>query len=119
MFYLYHIKGVKWGCTRHLKRRIKAQGYNLSDVCDIIEIKDKNIAADKEKQLNIECGYKWSDREDYRVVTKITKPFTKEARSKGGKTQSSQILTCPHCKKVGKGMIMGRWHMDNCKLKTS
>jgi hypothetical protein len=24
-------------------------------------------------------------------------------------------LTCPHCNKIGKGRIMLRWHMDNCK----
>jgi len=24
-------------------------------------------------------------------------------------------LTCPHCNKVGKGVLMYRWHFDNCK----
>ena len=27
------------------------------------------------------------------------------------------ILTCPHCKKIGKGRgVMNRWHFDNCKF---
>ena len=117
MFYLYHIKGKKWGCTKHLKRRLKVQGFEMSDVAEIIEVLDKNTAAEKEKKLNLDFGYRWSDREDYRVVTKITKSFTNKARSKGGKIQSSKIIVCPHCRKIGKGMIMGRWHMDNCKLK--
>jgi hypothetical protein len=116
MYTLYHIpKRKEWGCTKNLKRRVKSIGYELSDVVETIEILDKNIAADTEKELNIRDGYGWSERHDYRVVTKMNKPFTKEQQSKGGRIQSSKHITCPHCGKSGKGMIMGRWHMDNCK----
>ena len=118
MYTLYHIpKRKEWGCTKHLKRRIKTLGYELSDIIEIINIPDLNTAADMERELNIKYGYGWSERHDYRVVTKLANPFTKEQQSKGGKVQSSKIINCPHCGKSGKGMIMGRWHMDNCKLK--
>jgi hypothetical protein len=53
MYYIYHIKGVKWGCTINLKRRLKAQNYTINDVCEIIEETDLNKASDLEKELNI------------------------------------------------------------------
>lgn len=28
-----------------------------------------------------------------------------------------ETFTCPHCDKIGKGAIMGRWHFDNCRSK--
>lgn len=27
----------------------------------------------------------------------------------------TNLHTCPHCGKVGKGMVMMRWHFDNCR----
>jgi hypothetical protein len=91
MYYLYHIKGKKWGCTQHLKQRLKRQGYTLDDVCEIIEKQDLDEAADLEKELNLKYGYPWNDSQDYRVILKafsmsyINKPrvwngrrFTKE-----------------------------------------
>jgi hypothetical protein len=90
MFYLYHIKGVKWGCTkRSVKRRVWEQGYTLNDVCEIIEKSDINIASKLEDEWNIRDGYKrdpnkYNER-DYSAIARLT-PFTNEQRSKGGKT---------------------------------
>lgn len=59
MYYLYHIKGVKWGMTRRgLKVRLKEQGYSLDAVCEIIEETDMIVASDLEEKLNIRDGYK-------------------------------------------------------------
>ncbi len=119
MYYLYHIpKRKEWGCTKYLDKWIKTLGYTISGVDRIITAGNINKAANMEKQLNIEYGYGWSERHDYRVVCKMNKPFDKKSQSKGGITQSSKIIKCPHCNKIGKGMIMGRWHMDNCRLKS-
>lgn len=70
MFYLYHIKGVKWGCSKQLSIRLKNQGYTLNDVCEIVEQSDINIASDLEKQWNIRDGYGWNDSQDYRIIVK-------------------------------------------------
>jgi hypothetical protein len=35
---------------------------------------------------------------------------------KGGKVMGNKEHTCPHCGKQGKGPIMFRYHMNNCKL---
>lgn len=34
---------------------------------------------------------------------------------KEGKHPQQRQHICPHCKKVGKGSIMSRWHFDKCK----
>ena len=38
--------------------------------------------------------------------------------SSGGKALAKKERICPHCKKPGKGVVMGRWHFDNCKFKS-
>jgi hypothetical protein len=90
MYYLYHIKGIKWGCTkRSVKRRVWEQGYTINDVVEIIEISDKNKASDMEDDFNIKYGYKrdpnkYNER-DYSAMAKLS-PLTNKQRSKGGKT---------------------------------
>ena len=65
---LYHIKGVKWGMTERLEARLRDQGYTISDCCEFEYYDDENIAADREKELNIKFGYPWSDGQDWRRV---------------------------------------------------
>ena len=68
MYYLYHIKGIKWGCSKNLSKRLKSQGYSLTDAYEIIEEDDLDKAADMEKEFNIRDGYHWRDDQDYRVI---------------------------------------------------
>lgn len=30
---------------------------------------------------------------------------------------TKNVVACPHCNKTGKGMVMQRWHFDNCNQK--
>jgi len=34
-----------------------------------------------------------------------------------GMARPQEEHTCPHCQKIGKGVLMFRWHFDNCKHK--
>lgn len=70
MYHIYHIKGVKWGCSKELPNRLKRQGYTLDDVCEIVEQSDIDIASELEKEWNIRDGYNWNDSQDYRIITK-------------------------------------------------
>jgi NTP pyrophosphatase (non-canonical NTP hydrolase) len=69
MFYIYHIKNSKIGCTKNvINRIIKQQGeLNFSILYSTDNIK---IASEKEKQLQKLYGYK-IDKEDY--ITLINK----------------------------------------------
>lgn len=142
MFYLYHIKGVKWGCTKRLEQRLKKQGYSISDLDRLIIVSNVDKAAEMEKELNLEYRYN-NQLTDYRQITKASEKIrnsnhpsilgktfgkynlksTKESCAKGGKMigniVGNRIHTCQYCGKIGKGRAMYRWHMDNCKLKTS
>ena len=70
---LYHIKGVKWGMTCNLNKRLSAQGYTKNDCCEFEYYNDVDIAADREKELNVKFGYPWSDAQDWRRVYKMVK----------------------------------------------
>lgn len=43
--------------------------------------------------------------------------FLNKKRLDAGTHNFIQIHECPHCKKIGKGTMMFRWHFDNCKFK--
>jgi hypothetical protein len=56
MYYIYHIPGVKIGCSDNPKRRVKAQKY---DYYEILETHiDINIASNREIELQKQYGYK-------------------------------------------------------------
>jgi hypothetical protein len=84
MYQLYHIKGVKWGCSKELPNRLKRQGYTLNDVCEIVEEYNIDIASELEKEWNIRDGYSWNDSQDYRIITK--------AAPMGGKAAVQNML---------------------------
>lgn len=54
----------------------------------------------------------------YGVDSYSKTPEGKKRRSENAKLQraSEPVLSCPHCKKEGKGPNMRRYHFDNCKL---
>ena len=83
MYKLYHIKGVKWGCSNQLERRLSAQNYTINDVCEIIEINDLDKASDMERELNIKDGYGWNKSKDYRRV----KTMVDKSKGLGAKVQ--------------------------------
>jgi hypothetical protein len=56
MYYIYHIKGIKIGCTNNLKRRIKEQGFTDYELIE--QHSDKFIASNREKELQNKYGYR-------------------------------------------------------------
>ena len=58
MFYLYHIKGKKWGCTEDLEFRLKQQKFTIEDCANIITVGNLTKADQMEYDLNIEYSYK-------------------------------------------------------------
>ena len=55
MYYIYHIEGIKIGCSTNPKSRVKTQGY---DEYEILELhSDITIAAKREIELQNQYGY--------------------------------------------------------------
>ncbi len=91
MYYIYHIKGKKWGMTNNLVRRLKKQ--NLNKVNDVILEEDIDTAADLEKELNIRDGYEWNDSQDYRIILKAARKRGNNFwESKNTKEQKAHML---------------------------
>jgi hypothetical protein len=55
MYYIYHIPGVKVGCSMYPKRRVKVQGYDTFEILE--QHLDIDIAAEREVQLTKQYGY--------------------------------------------------------------
>jgi len=145
MYYIYHIEGVKIGCSTNPKERVRRQGYLNYSILE--SYNDINIAAKREIELQKIYGYiEKNIGTDYvqqyqygvkgreaakglgakaQIENKIgIWALNKNQRSKiqknaskfGGVAQSQIIRTCPHCGKVGKGNGMFGAHFDRCKL---
>ncbi len=105
MYYIYHIEGVKIGCTKNLKRRMREQGFVNYQILESYD--DITIAAERERILNIEYGYGWNPSQHYK---KITTAATIEQKRKGG---NSHVLS-GHIINLGKEFgnkrkISGEW----------
>ena len=79
IYYIYHLKGKKIGCTQNPKRRTKKQGFDNYEILE--QHTDIYIASDRELELQREWGYKV----DTKPYWKSIKMATFESRSKGGK----------------------------------
>ena len=144
MYYIYHIPGIKIGCSINPKVRVKAQGY--SDFKILEEYTDIEVASKREIELQIEFGYKvdkgsriysphfFTDmgkkggnkntkkqqiaRAENRKKSKVflDSKIQTELGKRGHAAQNIE-LTCPYCNKIGVGRVMYRHHFNRCKLK--
>ena len=84
-YVIYHIPGVKIGCTTQYPYRCQEQGY---EVYEILETHDDGwIAGDRELELQKEYGYP-VDTSHYMISVQNRIPST-EACSRGGITQGN------------------------------
>jgi len=135
MYYIYHVPGIKIGCTINPKRRIiNQQGYKSYEILEQHE--DVYIANTREKELKIQYGYN-IDKKDYIQCNKMRSNITQESKhglklgsKKGGmvtgklhvesglleRIRSIEKL-CPYCNRIIKGPNYNRWHGDKCKAK--
>ena len=56
MYYIYHIPGIKIGCTNNLERRIREQKFTDYELIE--QHSDKFIASNREKELQKQYGYR-------------------------------------------------------------
>ena len=79
-YYIYHIKGVKIGCSKNPKKRVKGQGYTDFEILESYD--SKSVAAQREIELQKEYGYKVDlvkydevdyESNGYRIATTINK----------------------------------------------
>ena len=115
MYSIYHIPGVKIGCTDNVKKRVKVQGYNnykiLEEHTDIYE------ASDREIDLQKQYGYKVDTIPYWQTVTLLN---TKEIRAK--KSERMKNKPKEFFVKAGKvggkigGVIQGKKNVESGHL---
>jgi hypothetical protein len=79
MYYIYHIEGVKIGCTNNIQRRMKQQGYTEYTILETHT--DIKIASERERSLQKEYGYRIDS--GYSIIMKLDK-------SEGGKSSATK-----------------------------
>lgn len=84
MFYIYHIQGIKIGCSKNPKRRVKQQGYIEYEILEQYE--DINIASERERELQKQYGYKI----DTTTYNKSIQGYSIEKVIKAGKASSKK-----------------------------
>ena len=104
--------------TERLEARLKEQGYTISDCCEFEYYDDADVAADREKELNLKFGYPWNDRNDFRVIRKITndrmgKPLSDITKSKISKANSGNRHTDAVRKMIADAQRGSKHHMTS------
>jgi len=82
-YYIYHITGIKIGCTSDLQKRMADQGFTSWNILE--EHTDIYLASDREIELQKEYGLP-VDKSPYWLSVQNRVP-SKEVCTRGGKTQ--------------------------------
>ncbi len=70
MYYIYHIPGVKIGCSKTPAERVAKQGYTQFDVLEIHS--DIHEVSNREKELQKEYGYAVDKAYYYETVSRAS-----------------------------------------------
>ena len=90
MYYIYHIEGIKIGCTVDIPHRMREQGFTQWEILethtDIYEVSDREIELQKQYGLPIDTIPYWKAVENRPKWNNETRhEFTSEECSIGGK----------------------------------
>ena len=130
MHYIYHIPGLKIGCTSDPKTRARRPHYEGFYILEVHE--DAQTAGDRELELQREYGYP-VDTDHYLHSHLCGKRGGSNSHIKGTSLKQKEQLAvvrnpqraadartrikCKHCNVTGLTGNINRWHNDNCKHK--
>lgn len=108
MYYIYHIKGVKIGCTGNAKRRVKEQGHTEYEILETHT--DIVTASEREIQLQKEYGYEIDDTPYHISVENLSKGWNTENSRYANSCRKNNGHNTPTPIKVFKsGTIVGEY----------
>ena len=90
MHKIYHIPGIKIGCSTEPTKRVKVQGFSNYEIIE--EHDDIYIASDREQELQKQYGYKVDECPYWKSYQSSVRRQTKEGRIKGGKTAGKMMV---------------------------
>ena len=100
MYYIYHIPGVKIGCSIRPEKRVKSQGYSKYQILE--EYTDKDKASKREIELQKEYGYKVDSRVYGAQPDRKGKTITLEHKEKISKAHKGKITSLETKEKISK-----------------
>ena len=128
MYSIYHIQGIKIGCSTQVLKRIKEQGFTNYEILE--EHLDIYIASDRELELQKQYGYKLDTIPYWKSVKTLRKNATFESARKGGlkggetskklgHIQNAQKIGCVLGGRAGKGKknISAKLQAENGHMK--
>lgn len=89
MYYIYHIPGIKIGCTSNLKNRMRQQGFTEYEVLETHT--DIDIASDREIELQTQYGYSEPSNTNYKQHIEFAKAGAIACKGKPNKGAQYQI----------------------------
>jgi hypothetical protein len=116
MYSIYHITGVKIGCTTQVIKRTKEQGFSNFEILE--EHTDIFVASDREMELQKQYGYKVDSIPYWQSSQRLRKNASFKSAQKGGlkggkiskelgHIQRAQKIGCSLGGKIG-GKISGK-----------
>jgi hypothetical protein len=117
MYYIYHIKGVKFGCTDNPEYRVKKQGYTEYTIHETHT--DIYLASDREQELNREYGYPIDKVKYYQIVGIATDEGRRKGGEIAGKISGQKNIDSGHISNLGKiyGAENGRKKLKEIRTK--
>lgn len=115
MYFIYHILGVKIGCTKNPKRRVNQQGYTEFEILEQYE--DIDIASKRELELQEQYGYK-VDKSIYKTSINNRRKWKKSDGEKGRETMKKIGFFNEWYKKGNAGRIksVGKYNKETDEL---
>lgn len=106
------VRGKNYKPTQETKEKIRQIRLNATKPGKDFSEKMSKIV--KERYEKDPESWKKS-KETREKISRQNKLRDPSYRKKISETRKKQIVTCPHCGKIGNNSIMQRWHFNNCK----
>jgi hypothetical protein len=116
MYYIYHIPGVKIGCTTNIEKRINQQGFTEYELLETHT--DIKIASKRERELQNQYGYKVDKILYSTSIYHFNKAKSKIDYSKNGKRLANWGKETGHLQKIQLlgGKVQGKINVENGHL---
>ena len=95
-YYIYHVPGIKIGCTSDLHKRMRDQGFTNWEILE--EHNDGWLAGNRELELQAEYGYA-VDKSHYMISVQNRK-VSYEVSVRGGRTQGNINASNGHMQRI-------------------
>jgi hypothetical protein len=118
MYFIYHVEGIKIGCSTQPEIRVKQQNYSEFKILE--EHTDIYVASDREQELQKQYGYRVDECPYWKSYEAAIGRRTIEGMRKGGKVMGEYMVKTGLLNKArlkSNEVRRGSKHSDEAKMK--